>query len=158
MIYDPNDPRMVSAHREILRRLGSILGDGQQQLTKPFLDRMFDAVKQHRAECRTKGIDFPVLVALVVPRLGIVEFVRADLDITSIRTKIVNFVRFNPRVSMDEVVLAFRTAYPDLRPDDVLMGHNAGKAAEQRQLERQQRIAGEVEEILKGEGKAEDDS
>jgi hypothetical protein len=156
MIDDPNDPRMASAHREILRRLGTILGDGRQPLTKPFLDRMFDAVKQHRAECRTKSIDFPVLVALVVPRLGIVEFVRADLDISSIRIKIINFVRFNPRATMEEIMMAFRTAYPDLRPGDVLTGHNEGKLAEERQLERQKRIAEEVEDILKGDDKAED--
>lgn len=152
MIDDPNDPRMVSAHQEILRRLGSILGDGRQQLTKPFLDRMFDAVKQHRAECRTKGIDFPVLVALVVPRLGVVEFVRADLDISSIRIKIVNFVRFNPRATMEEVMMAFKTAYPDLRPGDVLTGHGAGKAADERQRERQRRIAQEVDDFLKKDG------
>jgi hypothetical protein len=151
MIDDDNDPQMVAAHREVLRRLGAILGDGRQRLTKPLLDRMFDAVKQHRDECRAQGIDFPVLVALVVPRLGIVEFARADLDIDSIRVKIVNFVRLNPTASMNEVVMAFRGAYPDLKPDEVLTGHDAGKAAEERQRERQHRIALEAEAILKAE-------
>jgi hypothetical protein len=151
MVDDENDPSMIQAHREIMHRLGKILGDGHKRLTKSLLDSMFDAVKQHRDEWRTKGVSFPVLVALVVPRLGIVEFARADLDIASIRIKIINFVRFHPRASMDEVVMAFRGAYPDLRPGDVLESHSSGKAAEERQRDRQHRIALEAEAILKAE-------
>lgn len=148
MIDDEAHPQMRLAHQDILRRLGAIMGEGRHQLTKPFLDSMYDAVRQHRAEWRTKGVDFPVLVALVIPRLGIIEWVRADLDISSIKIKIVNFVRFNPRASMEEVVAAFRAAYPDLKPDDVIQGGDAAKAAAERQRERQKGYLAEAAKEL----------
>lgn len=144
MIDDESDPRMIRAHQDLLQRLGAVLGDGRQPLTKPLLDRMFEVTKNHRTACRNDGLDFPVLVALVVPRLGIVEFVRADLDIASLRVKVVNFVRLHPKASMQEVVMAFRTAYPDLKPDDILTGHQSAVEAASRQEQRMARILSEA--------------
>jgi hypothetical protein len=137
-IDDEDHPAMVMAHQELLRRLGLVLGDGRNPLNKPFLDKLYDTVKEHQRECRGRGLHFPTMVALVVPRLGIVEFKRADLDISSIRISIVNFVRQHaPQgVKMDEVVLAFRMAWPDLKPDDILLGHEKAVAANKRQAER----------------------
>lgn len=138
MIDDETHPDMRQAQSQLMQRLGAIMGDGTHVLTKPFLDSMYDAVRQHRAEWRVKGVDFPVLVALVIPRLGIVQWMRADLDISSIKTQIVNFVRFNPRATMDEVVWAFRAAYPDLKPGDVMQQHGAANEAAERQRKRQE--------------------
>lgn len=136
MITEEDHPEMIKAQQEVLRRLGLALGDGKNQLTQPFLEKLFGIVKDHRSQCRARGVDFPVLVALVVPRLGIVEFVRADLDIVSLRIKIVNFTRMNPDATMIEIVQALTRAYPDLRPDDILSGHESGTQANQRMVER----------------------
>jgi hypothetical protein len=136
MIKDEDAPEMIMAQQELLRRLGLVLGDGRNELTKPFLEKLFGVIKDHRSEYRQKGVDFPVLVALAVPRLGVVDFKRADLDIASMRMAIVNFVRMNPEAHMDEVVQAFRAAYPDLKPDDVLSGHDQGTKASERMVER----------------------
>jgi len=127
MIDDENHPRMIKAHKALLNRLGTTLGDGTRPLTKGMVDEMFTIIRDHKSECRQKGIKFPDLVVLAVPDHGIVEFIRADLDTESIRTKIVNFVRQYPRVSMQDVVAAFRAAYPDLRPDDVSSSGRLGR-------------------------------
>lgn len=149
MIIDENNPRMIKAHRALLQRLGTVLGDGTNELTKLFLDHLFEVVKNHRTECRQKGIDFPVMVALVVPRLGVVEFVRADLDIESLRVKIINFVRMHPDASMLEVAQAFSGAYPGLKPDDVLSGHQSGTDASVRMIKRMTKTA---QDYLKEQG------
>jgi len=121
MIEDEGHPEMIKAHQEVLRRLGGVLWQGNRVADKAMMQEMFDVITRHRDECRLRGIAFPVLVAIVVPRLGLVHFQRADLDMPSIRTSIVNLVRSYPRASMEEIVNAFKAAYPDLRPDDVLM-------------------------------------
>jgi hypothetical protein len=120
MIEDENHPAFVAAHQELMRRIGIALGPFGKRMDRSFIDKLFSVIKDHRAEYRLKGVDFPVLVVVMVPRLGVVHFCRADLDIASIRVQIVNFVQMNPGVTMPEVVAAFRAAFPDLKPDDVL--------------------------------------
>ena len=159
MIDDENHPQMVKAHHEIVERLGRILNTNRgKPLSRPIIENMFDAIKQHRDEWRARGVDFPVLVAIPLPRLGVVEFARADLDIASIRTKIVNVARFNPSVTKEELAVAFMTAYPDLKPGDI--AHNRQQAIEagKRQLERQKRIAEEVNQIYPGALKPPDET
>lgn len=127
MIEDENHPEMIKAHRELLGRLGLVLEKGNKTLDKYLVRKMFDVVEQHKKECRGRGIGFPTLVAVTVPNKGIIEFKRADLDLLSIRTSIINFVRFNPQATMVEVIEAFRCAYPDLKPDDVLEPADTGQ-------------------------------
>ena len=150
MIDDENHPEMNRAMRELTRRL-AILSNGKS-MTRALIEQMYDCVKQHRATERAKGIDFPVLVAIVIPRLGIVEWARADLELASIKTKIVNFVRFNPAARMEEIVVAFVTAYPHLKPDDFLAQHQIAVDADKRQAERQARYMAEAERIVREEG------
>ncbi len=107
---------MIRAKETLLRQLDLI----PYSFGQTYLDELFAVVKHHRQEWRKRGVDFPVLVALVVPRLQIVELKRADLDMPSIRVSIVNFVRNHSMATMNEVVLAFRAAYPNLKPDDIL--------------------------------------
>lgn len=138
MIEDEDHPQMVRAHQELMSRLGYVLEKGDKKLDKYLMKDMYDVVKQHREQCRTRGIDFPALVALVVPRFGIVEWKRADLDLASIKVSIVNFVRFHPQVPMAEVVQTFRRAWPSLKPDDVLSPADvAVKATEDRARRKQ---------------------
>lgn len=155
MITEESHPAMIQAQHELLRRLGIALKDGRQELTKPLLDSLFTVIKDHRAEFRLQGVDFPVMVALVVPRLGIVEFKRADLDVASLRITIVNFVRqYQPHIKMDEVVAAFRMAYPDLRPGDIFQQHDTGIKQTERMHERMDKV---VEDMKKETGEDEGD-
>jgi len=146
MIDDPQHPEMVKALRGVAQRINRVV-EGRT-INKNLIDEVMDAVKHHRQEWRARGVDFPTLVMLCVPRIGVLEFARADLDIASLRIKVVNFVRANPAATMVEVVAAFRAAYPDLRPDEILQGHISGKSADERQRERQARIQKEVNEQL----------
>lgn len=149
MITDDNHPRMRHAHKVLLRRIGVILGDGTKELTTGLLHDMFEVIKHHRAECRReRDLDFPALVVVAVPRLGVVHFLRADLDIPSIRQSIVNFVRMNPQVTPEETVAAFRVAYPDLKPGDVLENKDVGDQATERAVERTERITTEAKKIV----------
>lgn len=145
-ISDENHPEMIKALRGVAQRIDRVVSG--RKVTKPLIDEVMDAVKQHRNEWRARGVDFPTLVLLCIPRLGVLEFARADLDLASLRIKVVNVVRANPGATMQEVVAAFRAAYPDLKPDEILQGHVAGKSADDRQRERQARIQKEVNEQL----------
>ena len=157
MIQDENHPRMITAQQELLRRLGTVLGNGQHPLTKPFIDQLYDVVKDHRSECRAKGVDFPVMVAFLIPRLGVVDFVRADLDMPSIKLKLVNFIRqYRPPASMEEIVAGFRACFPDVKLDDLLSSAATGAQADARALERAERIGKEADEIADGQFGGED--
>jgi hypothetical protein len=152
MITSDDHPRMIRAHKELLQRVGRVIGDGTKSLTTGLLHDIFEVIKHHRAECRReRDLDFPVLVVAAVPRLGILHFMRADLDIASIRQSIVNFVRMNPQVTREEVVNAFHMAYPDLKPGDVLERRDVAEKATEQSTEKTQRIIAEAEEIVKNE-------
>jgi hypothetical protein len=138
VIDDEQHPAMRAAQDELMRRL-AWLTEGKN-LTGSLMHDVFDMVSCHRTEYRGKGVEFPALVAVVVPRLGIIELKRADLELPSIRTSIVNFVRAHPAASMQEVVEAFRRAYPDLKPDDVLEKHETGTQANQRAAEKRDKL------------------
>ncbi len=73
---------------------------------------------EHRAAWRTRGVDFPLMVIISVPRLRIIELWRADLGDVSIWTKIVNLCWSRP-VSINEVVVAVRAAYPSINRDEL---------------------------------------
>ena len=135
MTDDENHPEMARAQQDLLGGLAKIFVPGSV-LTQSKLDDMFKCVGDHRAHWRGRGVDFPALVAVVVPRLGIVDLKRADVDVASVRQSIVNFVRFTPAATMEEVVAAFRAAYPDLRPDDVLSEQQRADAANKSAVER----------------------
>lgn len=147
MIDDDSHPQMHAAHQDLLRKISFVIGTVARPLDRSLLDKLFATVKDHRIHWRMKGVDFPAMVALVVPRLGIVDFKRADLDLPSIRVSIVNFVRMNPEATMEEIVTAFRHAYPDLKPDDVFAKHEAGvqanKIADEKREQRIKTVLGE---------------
>lgn len=118
MITSEDHPEMIRAHKLLVDRLG-VMAAGRR-LDRGLFEAMHDVVTQHRLTCRAKGIDFPKLVAVVVPRAGVIEWSRADLDLASVRIKIVNFVRDHPTVSMFEVTTAFKAAWPHIKPDDFM--------------------------------------
>lgn len=149
MIKDDNHPRMIRAQKALLSRVGKVLGDGTKQLTTGLLHDIFEVIKYHRAECRREhDLDFPALVVAAVPRLGMLHFMRADLDIVSIRQQIVNIARMNPQITKEELVEAIRMAYPDLKPGDVLEKKDVAEQATEQSKERVERITKEAEKII----------
>jgi hypothetical protein len=135
MITDEQHPEMQKALQQLMFRLSHY---PKRQLTGSVLNELNDLIERHRQQCRLKGIDFPRLVVLCVPRLGTLDYKRADLDIAAIKVAIVNFVRENPEATMQEVVAAFMMAYPGLHPDDVLGSHQkivAGLEKKKEQLQ-----------------------
>jgi hypothetical protein len=156
MINDESHPEMQRAHKQLLQRLGEVTARNNGVLDKRLLHDMFECVKHHRQEWRRRGVDFPVMVALAFPGYGIVDWVRADLDIASIRQKVINFVRENPHVPMKNVVEAFRAAYPDLKPGEILEQHDTGIKAEERAEVRREAIKKEAFEQLGVEEEAEE--
>jgi hypothetical protein len=116
MITDENHPEMQAALKQLIVRLEFYVG---RDVTRGLIDSYRRILKEHQQAWRLKGVDFPTMVLVVVPRLGIIHTSRADLDLPSIKQSIVNFVRAYPDATMLEVVHAFQSAYPGLHPDDL---------------------------------------
>jgi hypothetical protein len=149
MITDDSHPRMIRAHKALLSRVGELLGDGTKELTTGLLHDLFEIIRHHRAECRREhDLDFPALVVAAIPRLGILHFMRADLDIASIKQQIINVTRLYPQVQVEELVSAFRMAFPDIKQIVVLENKDSGDKATERSAERAERITQEAEKIV----------
>lgn len=148
MITDEQHPEMLKALKSFAQRVHYAV-EGEK-VTKPLIDKLTTVIREHRSEWRARGVDFPQMVILCIPRLGTLDFARADLDLPSIKTKIVNLVRSTPGASMEEIVNAFKAAYPDLKPGDVIEQHKSGVDADARQRERQARIQREVNQQIYG--------
>ncbi len=111
MITDEQHPEMVRAYYELKGRLAAVTA-----LRPPSRDLFRDLIEcrdDHRRRWRTKGVDFPALVLIVVPRLRVIEYWRADLDFASIRVKTLNLVMSYPSITPSELSSALRAAYPD---------------------------------------------
>lgn len=111
MIDDENHPRMQQA----LKGLELLLARFQlSRLDARMLDQIMDMVKDHRQRWRIRGVNFPVLVPLVNPRRKTIQLVRADLDKVGIRTQVRNFIIANPDLSVPEITMVAKAAWPDL--------------------------------------------
>src|SRR6185295_18682947 len=88
-----------------------ILGIDMNKYSVDVTRGMLDA---HRAKWRARGVDFPAMVMLVVPRLGYVKVARADLDQRSILMTLSNMHREG--IPLSDIVNAAKAAYPDFRP------------------------------------------
>lgn len=115
MIFDDESEEMQFA----VKKLDALLSDhiGNTRVTMASMHRMVEIIKEHHAWARIQGIDFPVLRALIVPRLNVVKLVRADLDRKSIYNQINNFQVDYPAATVDEVRKAFKSAFPDFKFD-----------------------------------------
>lgn len=118
MIDDERHPLMVQALSE-LKSLAETFILGHPLCNNDDIQEVKDIVYRHRMRWREQDVDFPVLAAVVVPRLQVVHFAREDLDVPSICQTFVNFARSNPDVTAQEMLWAFTSAYPMLRPNDV---------------------------------------
>lgn len=113
MIEDPEHPQMKRAMDELKNHMRKFLG---RKLSPSHIREVGDLLAWHRRTCRQSlGVDFPVLVAFVFPRLGQIDLVRADLPHREIEQTIVNFTVKYPDVTAEEVAFALKHAFPDYR-------------------------------------------
>jgi hypothetical protein len=117
MIDDPNHSWMEQAKRGLFALLAGYRG---KDLTGPLLDRLMSEVAAHRRMWRWKGVDFPPLVPLVNEGKGYIELVRADLDREGILACIRNFIIRNPELTSQDIAIAVKRAWPDLRKGFVM--------------------------------------
>jgi hypothetical protein len=117
---DQDDPRMQQALRQLEFRLSCYRG---LEFNLSCVESMLSIVKAHRQQWKLEGLNFPELVAIIVPRLGIFDLKRADLTPESIAMSLVNFVRDTPAATMQEVMDAFSRAYGcQVHVDDMRAG------------------------------------
>lgn len=112
MITDENDPRMRAAEAQLLTMLGLFTGT---KLSNETFQQLNNMLLDHRTRWRQEGVDFPVLAALVIPRLSVVDLVNAELEGDALRVRIVGFVRRHPLARMEEVAQAVKWAFPDYK-------------------------------------------
>lgn len=113
MITDETHPEMVAAQRELEQALG-LATRGKQPSSSLFAE-LITIRDDHRLKWRLRGVDFPKMVFFVVPRLRVLELWRNDLDLSSIRTKVMNVALAFPAVTPEELAAGLRAAYPGLR-------------------------------------------
>lgn len=115
MITDEGHPQMQAALRELRETMSLLL---RLPMNQSAIDSMRDLLNSHRSRWRLKGVDFPVMVAMIVPRLGIIDLVRADLDRRSIEQTVVNMAKAHDRlgITMADITEAVRGAFPDFKP------------------------------------------
>lgn len=113
MITDENHPEMIRAAEELGKVLNvTFVGkplDGQVVVD------MNAVIMNHRELWARRGVEFPVLAALVVPRLSVIDLVNADLaqDTAAMGLRVVAFARRHAQATRAEVLQAFSWAFPD---------------------------------------------
>lgn len=112
MIDDEDHPQMRKAAAVLLDHLKKFIGLPPTGRT---LRLMNDLVVTHRDKCRIVGIDFPMLTVLSIPRLGVMDLLRADLEGAPLELRIVGFARRHPQATPQEIAQAVRWAFPSYR-------------------------------------------
>jgi hypothetical protein len=118
VIDDEDHPEMRRATEELARALTLLTG---RRLTGQFMIDLNGVITDHRAKWRTRGVDFPVLAAMVVPRIGAISLMRADLTSEAVASRIVQFAREHPGATSAEIAQAVAWVFPEYRPDDSFM-------------------------------------
>lgn len=86
-----------------------------RNVTLPEVRRLMEMVDHHRSNWRARGVDFPRLTLFVVPRLGYLKLVAADLDMKAVQTHVLNATVEQPEVTPQELAEAVNSAWPHLR-------------------------------------------
>jgi hypothetical protein len=113
MIDDPEHPRMQEAAADLAARVNRLTVG--KVITNQLLGVAEQLIYDHRVCWKHRGVDFPRMVIFCVPRIGIIDLARADLDIGSIRTYVLNFVNAHKQVMPQEVADAVVSAW-QVRP------------------------------------------
>ena len=82
--------------------------------------RMGEFVAAHRRDCRRRlGIEVPLLVPVMIPRLRMVHLARADYPEGEVEKLAVLLTRWHPDLGFDELRDALGRAWPRHRADDI---------------------------------------
>ena len=109
MLDDEKDPAVEVELAGLTEGLQSWLGE---DLDSETLHLLFEYIEEHRINARKRGINFPRLTAMVVPRLGWIKLVRVELDEVNIRRAVLALLRECPQITREEVALAVKKAWP----------------------------------------------
>lgn len=114
MITDENNPRMRAAEAQLVSMLSLYAG---VPLSTSVFHNINTMLLDHRTRWRQEGVQFPVLAALVVPRLHILDLVNAELEGDALRLRIVGFVRRHRGKGMTtaEAAQAVKWAFPSYK-------------------------------------------
>lgn len=110
MLDDENDPAVISELSGLAEGLNSWLGE---PLDLESLQMLHDFIEEHRINARRRGVNFPALTALVIPRLGWIKIVRLELNEVNIRRAVIGLLRECPNVSREEIAKAVKRAWPN---------------------------------------------
>ena len=117
MLEDENEFAVLTEVAGLTEGLRSWLGE---DLDEESLTLLFDFIEEHRIAARRKGINFPKLVALVIPRLGWIKLVRYEIPESSIRRAVLALLRECPKVTREEVSQAVKRAWPHYKLSSVI--------------------------------------
>lgn len=109
MIQDENDPVLMMELAGLTEGLNSWLGE---DLDPEALDTLYEFIEEHRKNAYKKGVKFPKLSVLVIPRLGWIKIVREDLTPINIRRAVLALLRECPSVTREEVSIAVKRTWP----------------------------------------------
>lgn len=84
-----------------------------RDMTGRNIEKIEEVIKEHRRGCRMRGLNFPELVAIVMPTSGNLEIIPREQDRAGIETLIVNLARKWPSVTADELGFAINRAFPE---------------------------------------------
>lgn len=135
MITDEDAPEMLAAQRWIAERIHDLtIG---REVTASLIREVEQAIYDHRVRSRQNGLDFPELVLMCIPRLGIIKLVRRDAELPAIKMHVVNLVRecaARGKAAMPiDLAHAVRAAWPHIQPGDLVDEVEARKAAADKQ-------------------------
>lgn len=122
------DPRM----ERVVQTLGAKLEGFKKLFLSDRVVKDIDALlKDHRGTWRMRGVDVPVMVAVILPQVGAIEVLRADLHPFAIQRAVIGLVQKYPTVTKEELAKAVFRVYPHyvkfLQSQHVL--HSKPKAA-----------------------------
>lgn len=118
---DTESPELKQAVRQLMVRMRVLLqrmrADSGVPLDRGSVRDISTLVKDHRRECRSRGIAFPELVPLVLTGVGKIEFVRKDLERQHLQMHVNALAKKYPGVTPQEIAQAIVWAFPWYRGD-----------------------------------------
>lgn len=117
MITDEEHPRMKAALADLNERLAKhIVGRELDGSDRKILDDLEELLEYHQQLWSARGVAFPDLTALIIPRLGFVRLVRRDWEQGAIEQEIVNTTVNCPDATPQEIAQAVKYAWPGYKP------------------------------------------
>lgn len=108
---------MAEALKDMVARLNTfIIGRELNGSDKKILDDLEELIEDHQTRWRRRGVKFPDMTALVIPRLGFLKLVRQDWDASAIDVEILNLTVQCPEADAEELATAVHYAWPDHLP------------------------------------------